>query len=111
RARARDAAGTLPRPSPLARGEPRRTKVIGRSVSYHGNTLGALSLSGRPTLQAPYRPLLSATPRAAAPFCYHSALSLTYPSCRLACAEDPETVIAREGAGTIAAFIAEPILG
>jgi adenosylmethionine-8-amino-7-oxononanoate aminotransferase len=108
---ATETAVKLARAYHLARGEPERTKVIGRSVSYHGNTLGALSLSGRPTLQAPYAPLLSATPRAAAPFCYHCALSLTYPSCGLACADDLETVIAREGARTVAAFIAEPILG
>jgi adenosylmethionine-8-amino-7-oxononanoate aminotransferase len=56
-------------------------------------------------------PLLSETPRAAAPFCYHCPLERTYPSCALACADDLEVVIAREGAGTIAAFIAEPILG
>ena len=108
---ATETAVKLARAYHLARGEPGRHKVIGRSVSYHGNTLGALSLSGRPTLQAPYVPLLSATPRAAAPFCYHCPLERTYPSCALACADDLEVVIEREGAGTIAAFIAEPILG
>ena len=108
---ATETAVKLARAFHLARGEPGRHKVIGRSVSYHGNTLGALSLSGRPTLQAPYVPLLSATPRAAAPFCYHCPLERTYPSCALACADDLEVVIEREGASTIAAFIAEPILG
>jgi adenosylmethionine-8-amino-7-oxononanoate aminotransferase len=108
---ATETAVKLARAYHLARGEPERHKVIGRTVSYHGNTLGALSLSGRPTLQAPYVPLLSHTPRAAAPFCYHCPLGLEYPSCALACADDLETVIEREGARTIAAFIAEPILG
>jgi adenosylmethionine-8-amino-7-oxononanoate aminotransferase len=108
---ATETAVKLARAYHLARGEPERHKVIGRSVSYHGNTLAALSLSGRPTLQAPYAPLLSATPRAAAPFCYHCPLELTHPSCALACADDLEAVIEREGAGTIAAFVAEPILG
>jgi adenosylmethionine-8-amino-7-oxononanoate aminotransferase len=83
---ATETAVKLARAYHLARGEQERHKVIGRSVSYHGNTLGALSLSGRPTLQAPYLPLLSATPRAAAPFCYHCPLELEYPSCALACA-------------------------
>jgi adenosylmethionine-8-amino-7-oxononanoate aminotransferase len=108
---ATETAVKLARAYHLARGEPERHKVIGRSVSYHGNTLGALSLSGRPTLQSPYLPLLSATPRAAAPFCYHCPLELTHPSCALACADDLEAVIEREGARTIAAFVAEPILG
>jgi adenosylmethionine-8-amino-7-oxononanoate aminotransferase len=108
---ATETAIKLTRAYHLARGEPERHKIIGRSFSYHGNTLGALSLSGRPTLQAPYAPLLSATPRAAAPFCYHCPLELTHPSCALACADDLEAVIEREGAHTIAAFVAEPILG
>ena len=108
---ATETAVKLARAYHLARGEGERHKVIGRTVSYHGNTLGALSLSGRPTLQAPYVPLLSATPRAAAPFCYHCPLGLTHPSCAIACADDLEAVIEREGARTIAAFMAEPILG
>ena len=108
---ATETAVKLARAYHVARGEPGRHKVVGRTVSYHGNTIGALALSGRPTLQAPYTPLLSAVPRAAAPFCYHCPLGREYPSCALACAEDLEAVIAREGAGTIAAFIAEPILG
>src|SRR5204863_2166441 len=85
---ATETAVKLARAYHLARGEGDRHKVIGRTVSYHGNTLGALSLSGRPTLQAPYGPLLSDTPRAAAPFCYHCPLALAYPSCALACADD-----------------------
>jgi adenosylmethionine-8-amino-7-oxononanoate aminotransferase len=108
---ATETAVKLARAYHLARGEPGRHKVIGRSISYHGNTLGALGASGRPTLQAPYAPLLSAGPRAAAPFCYHCPLDREYPSCSTACADDLQAVIDREGAGTIAAFIAEPILG
>ena len=42
----------------LARGEPERDVVIARHGSYHGNTLGALDLSGRPPLRRPYEPWL-----------------------------------------------------
>ncbi len=42
----------------LARGESDRTVVISRWGSYHGNTLGALDLSGRPPLRRPYEPWL-----------------------------------------------------
>ena len=70
-----------------------------------------LSLSGRPNLQAPYRPMLTAAPEAAAPFCYHCPLGKTYPECDVACADELEAVIRREGPETVAAFIAEPILG
>jgi adenosylmethionine-8-amino-7-oxononanoate aminotransferase len=93
-----------------ARGED-RYKVIRRSVSYHGNTLYTLSLSGRPSLRAPYEPMLADTPQVAAPFCYHCPLGRRYPECDIACADDLEAVIEREGKETIAAFVAEPILG
>jgi len=108
---ATETAVKLARAYHLARGEPGRHKVMGRATSYHGNTLAALSLSGRPTLQAPYAPMLAEGPRAAAPFCYHCPLDREYPSCDVACADDLEAVIAREGASSIAAFIAEPVLG
>jgi hypothetical protein len=108
---ANETALKLARAWHLARGEPGRHKVVGRSISYHGNTLATLSVSGRPALQAPYRPLLTSTPRAAAPFCYHCPLDKAYPSCALACADDLATVIEREGPETVAAFVAEPQIG
>lgn len=42
----------------LSRGESARTAVIGRLGSYHGNTLGALDISGRHSLRAAYLPWL-----------------------------------------------------
>lgn len=38
----------------VASGQPERTVVLARERSYHGNTLGALDLSGRPALRDPY---------------------------------------------------------
>jgi adenosylmethionine-8-amino-7-oxononanoate aminotransferase len=108
---ASETAVKLARAYQLAVGQKDRHKVVRRSVSYHGNTLGALALSGRPNLQAPYRPMLAATPEAAAPFCHHCPLGKTYPECAIACADDLEAVIEREGPATVAAFLAEPVLG
>lgn len=108
---ANETAVKLARAYHLATGAPSRYKVIRRSVSYHGNTLATLSLSGRPNLQAPYRPLLSSPPEAVAPFCYHCPLGKTYPECGVVCVEDLEAVIRREGPESVAAYIAEPILG
>jgi adenosylmethionine-8-amino-7-oxononanoate aminotransferase len=108
---ANETAVKLARAWHLARGEPARRKVLRRSVSYHGNTLATLSLSGRPALQAPYRPLLTEQPQVRAPFCYHCPLDRTYPDCEVVCAADLEDVIRREGPETISAYLAEPILG
>ncbi|HEV3092177.1 MAG TPA: aminotransferase class III-fold pyridoxal phosphate-dependent enzyme [Candidatus Cybelea sp.] len=43
----------------LARAATGRAKIVGTSGAYHGKTLGALSISGRETFQAPFRPLLA----------------------------------------------------
>ena len=108
---ANETAVKMARAYHVAEGRPSRRKVIHRSVSYHGNTLGTLSLSGRPGLRAPYEPLLSSTPEARAPFCYHCPLDRSYPECGVACVSDLEEVIEREGPDTVAAYIAEPVIG
>ena len=108
---ANESAIKMARAYHLARGEPTRHKVIRRSVSYHGNTLAMLSLSGRPNLKAPYTPMLAETPETMAPFCYHCPLDRHYPECAVACVDDLETAIQREGPETVAAYLAEPVLG
>jgi hypothetical protein len=108
---ANETAIKLARTFHLANGQPSRYKVIRRSISYHGNTLATLSLSGRPNLQAPYKPMLHYVPETYAPFCYHCPLGKSYPDCAVACVDELEAVIAHEGPDTISAFIAEPILG
>jgi adenosylmethionine-8-amino-7-oxononanoate aminotransferase len=108
---ANETAVKMARAYHLALGRPARRKVIRRSVSYHGNTLGTLALSGRPNLRAPYEPLLPAAPEVMAPFCYHCPLGREYPGCAVACVDDLEAAILREGPDTVAAYIAEPIIG
>jgi adenosylmethionine-8-amino-7-oxononanoate aminotransferase len=108
---ANETAVKMARAYHLALGHPSRHKVIHRSVSYHGNTLATLALSGRPNLRAPYEPLLSPAPEVVAPFCYHCPLARAYPDCDVACVDDLEAAILREGPETVAAYIAEPIIG
>jgi hypothetical protein len=108
---ANETAVKMARAYHVAVGQPSRRKVIHRAVSYHGNTLATLALSGRPGLRAPYEPLLPSAPEAIAPFCYHCPLERTYPECGVACVEDLEAVILREGPETVAAYIAEPVIG
>jgi putrescine aminotransferase len=43
----------------LARAATGRAKIVGTFDAYHGKTIGALSVSGRDTFQAPFRPLLA----------------------------------------------------
>ena len=108
---ANETAVKMARAYHLALGQPARHKVIHRSVSYHGNTLATLALSGRPNLRAPYEPMLAPAPEVMAPFCYHCPLGRAYPECGVSCVDDLEAAILREGPETVAAYIAEPIIG
>jgi adenosylmethionine-8-amino-7-oxononanoate aminotransferase len=89
----------------------RKQKIISRWVSYHGITLGALSMSGHVKRRERFVPLLENYPSVSAPYCYRCPFNQTFPDCQLFCANDLETAIQRIGAEHIAAFIAEPIVG
>jgi len=108
---ATETAIKLARQYHLACGRPTRYLVVGRWPSYHGNTLAALSASGRAALRRPYQPLLLDFPHVPAPFCYRCPLGQTYPECGVKCAEALETLLKLEGPDSVAAFIAEPIIG
>jgi len=94
------------------RGEPERTKIISRRRAYHGVTLGAASATGLEPVHAgfplPLPGFLHMTPphawREARPEEDDDAFAD-----RLAAELDD--AIGREGEGTVAAFIAEPVMG
>jgi len=95
----------------VERGRPSKYKVITRWQSYHGSTLGALAATGNVARRELYTPLIQATPHIAPCFCYRCPYGLKYPKCDIACVEDLEHVIRQEGPDTVAAFMAEPIVG
>jgi len=88
-----------------------KNKVISRWMSYHGITLGALSMSGHVLRRKRFSALLDQLPSVSAPHCYKCPLNQTFPSCELACAKELEIAIQRIGPENIAGFIAEPIIG
>jgi adenosylmethionine-8-amino-7-oxononanoate aminotransferase len=92
-------------------GRPGRHKVIARWQSFHGSTLATLSLSGRPAWREPFLPMLPPAPHIVPPYCYRCPLGHAYPGCGVACADDLERTILMEGPDSIAAFIAEPVIG
>lgn len=88
-----------------------KTKVLSRWVSYHGITLGALSMSGHSGRRARFVPLLEDFPIIHPPYCYRCPYNKSAPDCEYLCAQELDTAIRRIGADQIAAFIAEPIVG
>ena len=95
----------------LERGKAGKYRIISRWISYHGNTIGALSMSGRTAWRREFAPYLLDFPKIHPPYCYRCPYGKTYPTCGIACAADLERVITLEGADSIAAFIAEPVIG
>jgi adenosylmethionine-8-amino-7-oxononanoate aminotransferase len=77
----------------LERGQPERFRVVSRRQSYHGSTLGAMTVSGNMVRRAPYQPLLPEWGHIDPCFCRHCPLKLTYPDCGLACAEELDTLL------------------
>jgi len=91
-------------------GRPQRTKIIAREASYHGNSIAALSAGGS-LRRADYEHVLFDWPKIKPSYCYRCPWDKTYPGCDIDCAEALEAEIERHGADTIAAFIAEPMMG
>jgi len=92
------------------RGKPSKRKIIGRQFSYHGNTLAALSAAGTGR-RADYEHVLIDWPKIPPTYCYRCPWQKTYPGCDIDCAGALEKKINEEGADSIAAFIAEPMMG
>jgi adenosylmethionine-8-amino-7-oxononanoate aminotransferase len=96
----------------LARGEPDRWNVIARWGSYHGNTLGALDLSGRRPLRRPYEAWLGRFRHVSAAYPYRAddpGANALGDGAELAAELDH--AITTAGPDTVAAFVAEPIVG
>jgi adenosylmethionine-8-amino-7-oxononanoate aminotransferase len=92
-------------------GHPGKSKIIARWQSYHGSTMGALSVTGNVARRELYAPMFAPMPHIPPCYCYRCPYGLTYPSCDIACIEELETAIHQEGPESVAAFIAEPVVG
>lgn len=97
----------------IERGEPQRQHFIARRQSYHGNTLGALAAGGNAWRRAPYAPLLSAAFSHVTPaFAYHEKHDGESDAQFVArLAAELEAEFQRLGPDTVAAFLAEPVVG
>ena len=94
------------------RGEAGRTKFLSLKKGYHGTHMGGASVNGNANFRTQYEPLLPGCHHIPAPYTYRNPFNESDPE-RLAqlCLQALEDEIAFQGAGTIAAFIMEPILG
>jgi adenosylmethionine-8-amino-7-oxononanoate aminotransferase len=106
-----EAAVKLARQYWVESGRPGKWKVISRVPSYHGNTLAALSLSGREHYRRVYAPLLTEFPRIPAPDPYRHPDCRGDAACPACSGAALEEAILEAGPETVAAFVFEPVGG
>ena len=97
----------------IARAYTRRPAVICFEDAFHGRTLLTLSLTSKThPYKAGFEPFASDIYRVPYAYCHRCSYSLTYPECQLYCAAHLEDTFLRVvAAESVAAIIAEPVLG
>lgn len=108
---ATETAIKLARQYHLESGQTNRYRVVSRRQSYHGSTMGAMSVSGNVARRAPYAPLIPEWGHIAPCFCYHCPFGKTFPECGIVCADDLDTFLREHDPETAAAFLFEPVVG
>lgn len=95
-----------------AEGRPERRKIIGRRNGYHGTTVATTSLSGIPDLHRGFNLPIAGVLHADCPHHYRFARpGETEEEFADRLAANLEKLILDEGPETVAAFIAEPVMG
>lgn len=95
----------------LAKQHTGRREVVALAYGFHGRTIGTLSITGNMGRKKNNGPYLSGVAFGPTPYCYRCPLTLSYPSCDLACAHALRDTIRQQTSGDVAAFVVEPILG
>jgi adenosylmethionine-8-amino-7-oxononanoate aminotransferase len=93
------------------RGDHKKYKIIARWQSYHGSSMGVMSVSGFSSRRDGYEPYLFEHGHIAPCYCYRCWFGQHPECCGLQCARALENEILTQGPDTVAAFIAEPISG
>jgi adenosylmethionine-8-amino-7-oxononanoate aminotransferase len=94
-----------------AKGRADKVKIISRKLGYHGVTLAALSATGMSQFAKWFEPLAPGFVHTEAPYPYRLEGVRLGETVGQAAARMLEETILREGADTVAAFVAEPVQG
>jgi adenosylmethionine-8-amino-7-oxononanoate aminotransferase len=94
-----------------AKGKPDKVKVIARQNAYHGVTLQAMSATGMGAYWKMFEPRVPGFLHIPAPYAYRYQGARPGETVGQAAARELEECILREGPDTVAAFIAEPVIG
>lgn len=93
------------------KGKASKVKVIALREAYHGVTLQAMSATGMSLYWKMFEPRVPGFVHIQPPYAYRFQGAQAWESVGQAAARELEEAILREGPDTVAAFIAEPIIG
>jgi 4-aminobutyrate aminotransferase len=88
-----------------------KTEFIALQASFHGRSYATLSVTGNNARKRRGGPYMVGCTFLPAPYCFRCFFELEYPRCRLRCARALEDIIRFTTYDSVAAFVAEPILG
>jgi len=107
-----EAALKLARQYHIEAGQPQRHRFIARWQSYHGNTLGALAVGGNRFRREPFAPILIDVAHIEPCYAYrHRRPEESDEAYGLRAADALEAAILEAGPESVAAFVAEPVVG
>lgn len=89
-------------------GEP-RDRIVALEHAYHGDTVGAMSVSAASPFTAPFAGLLFPVERAHSAYCHRCPVGLQRAHCHIECLGRLEEILARDGE-RVAAVLVEPLL-
>ena len=90
-------------------GKPEKSKFVALKNSYHGDTLGAVSVGGVDLYHKVYKPLLFDIIQAPSPYCYRCPMGCDNQMCELDCLKAVEEIF-KEQHQNIAGIIIEPLV-
>ncbi len=90
-------------------GDEKRTSFLSLDRGYHGDTIGAMSVSGVDLFNNRFESLFFKSFKAPSPYCYRCPFEKEKESCSLECLTGMEGIL-KEHAGDIAGILLEPLL-
>jgi adenosylmethionine-8-amino-7-oxononanoate aminotransferase len=87
----------------------RKRRFVCLDYAYHGDTIGAMSISGVSLFNEIFRPLFFPSFKVPAPYCYRCPKGKRWPSCDIECIGPLERLLKKRG-NEIAALIIEPLV-
>ncbi|HQP91178.1 MAG TPA: adenosylmethionine--8-amino-7-oxononanoate transaminase [Candidatus Omnitrophota bacterium] len=91
------------------KGKKNKTKFVCLDRGYHGDTIGAMSVSGRGIFNRVFSPMFFPSFKAPSPYCYRCSAGKIRKNCALECADKLEGIL-KKNSGKIAGLILEPMV-